>query len=195
MKLFVKIVMSLVVIGSFIFTPVFGQSSNFEFHKISQDSISWFENKYDHVVWTGEGLSKVTEVDSRQTNMLRARLQTLYGDPTKTVEDLFGNEDFDAGQAIQFEYWFMVNDSIPMVILDIDGPFRRGLVFGGYSKFEDSLPKIKKDFSLELLKLEREDLDPYQDYYLSTERNSWYNVKFQNGRPRTIEIDKPAKFN
>ncbi|SHF72394.1 hypothetical protein SAMN05443144_11281 [Fodinibius roseus] len=160
-----------------------------EIEKISNDRQSWFMNKFDDVKWTGQGFYDRSEIDGKQTNEIRARLKAAYGDPTKTIEDLIKLEDFRPAQAIQFEYWFVVDDSIPMMVLDIDGPFGRGLVYAGASKYIDLMPQIKRVFAKELMAVEN--LPAYQDYYYSPERRQWYNVTYDSGDYRTTEITSP----
>ena len=78
---------------------------------------------------TGSGFQGGTVVDQLPTSEIRSRLQAVFGDPTVTLDDFIGMENVRPGNSVQFEYWFVVNDSIPMIVLDIDGPFhpRTGL--------------------------------------------------------------------
>lgn len=160
-----------------------------EFEKVTEDQREWFMDKFGDVKWTGQGLYDETRLDDRQTNEIRARLQTVFGDPTQTLEDLIDQQDFRPAQAIQFEYWFTVDDSIPMMVLDVDGPFTSGLVFGGASKYIDLMPQIKRTFAQKLM--EAESLSSYQDYFYSPERGQWFNVLYKNGQYKTKTIESP----
>lgn len=160
-----------------------------EFEKITGDRREWFMEKFKDIKWTGRGLYNETRLESIKTEEIRARLQTVFGEPTKKLEDLIHNDDFSARQAIQFEYWFTVDDSIPMMVLDVDGPFTSGLVFGGASKYIDLMPQIKRTFAQKLLK--QESLDSFEDYYYSPEREQWYLVSYKNGEYQTKEISTP----
>lgn len=171
----------------------FAQFSEPEFEKVSEDQRSWFQNRFENVKWTGQGLYDDTDLDDRQTIEIRARLQSVYGDPTQKLEDLIDQEDFRPGMAIQFEYWFTVDDSIPMMVLDVDGPFSNGLVFGGASKYIDLMPQIKRTFAQKLM--EAEPLDSYQDYFYSPERQQWFNVVYKDGQYKTTEIESPDGMN
>lgn len=183
----------LVLLFTLISFSAFAQFSEPEFEKVNEDQRTWFQNKFENVKWTGQGLYDDTDLDDRQTNEIRARLQSVYGDPTQTLEDLIDQEDFRPGMAIQFEYWFTVDDSIPMMVLDVDGPFSNGLVFGGASKYIDLMPQIKRTFAQKLLKTES--LDSYQDYFYSPERQQWFNVVYENGQYKTTEIESPDGMN
>lgn len=157
-----------------------------EFEKISKNQSTVV---LDDISLTGEGLYENTALDSRQTNEIRARLQAAFGDPTRTLEDLVNKANFRPGKAIQFEYWFMVNDSIPMVVLDWDGPFGSGLTFGGASKYVDLMPQIKRTFAQKLMSVDT--LANYKDYFYSPERKQWYVVRYKNGDFNTMKIESP----
>lgn len=159
-----------------------------EFEKVTKDQWSWFMNKFDDIKWTGQGLYGNTEIDGMQTDELRARLQAAFGDPTKTIEDLINRKGFRPAEAIEFEYWFTVDDSIPLMVLDVDGPFGRGLVYGGASRYIDLMPQIKRTFSQKLMGREPAE---YSDYFYSPEREQWFRVMFKNGEYSTEKIDSP----
>ncbi len=167
----------------------FAQFEEPDVQKVSHDSRQEFLQKFDAVKWTGQGLYQDTRLDRQQTSEIRARLQAQYGDPTQTLEDLIDNSDFRPAEAIQFEYWFTVEDSIPMMILDIDGPFGKGLVYGGASQYIDLMPQIKRTLSQKLMSIEKP--APFQDYFYSPEREQWFDVRYENGEFITKEIDSP----
>lgn len=167
----------------------FAQFSEPEFEKVTEDKWGWFMNKIENVKLTGQGLYDKQEIDSIQTNKLRARLQAEFGDPTKTLEDLINGPRFRPGEAIQFEYWFTVDDSIPFMILDIDGPFGEGLVYGGASKYIDLMPQIKRTFSKKLMGVDSP--AQYEDYFYSPERDQWFRVAYKNGEYITEKIESP----
>lgn len=175
-----------IILGS---QSAFAQFQEPEFEKVTEDRREWFMERFKDVKWTGRGLYNETALDDVQTNEIRARLQTAFGDPTKTLEDLINTEGFRPGQAIQFEYWFTVDDSIPMMVLDVDGPFTSGLVFGGASRYIDLMPQIKRAFAQKLMELNS--LDNYQDYFYSPEREQWFNVLHKNGKYKTVKIESP----
>lgn len=165
------------------------QFSEPEFEKVTKDKWGWFMNKIENVKLTGQGLYDKQTIDSVDTIKLRARLQAAFGEPTKTLEDLIDGERFRPGEAIQFEYWFTVDDSIPFMILDVDGPFGTGLVYGGASKYIDLMPQIKRTFSQKLMGVDSP--AQFQDYFYSPEREQWFNVTYQNGEYTTEKIDSP----
>lgn len=189
-----KLLNSLLLTVLLVVISTFSASAQFEepeIERIDPDQKTWFMNKFEDVKWTGQGFYGRTELDERQTNEIRARLQEVFGDPTKTIEDLITQPDFRPAQAIQFEYWFVVDDSIPMMLLDIDGPFGRGLVYAGASKYIDLMPEVKRTLSKELMAIKRDSLPDYEDYYYAPERRKWFEVSLQEGQYRTKEISSP----
>lgn len=172
-------------------SPVFAQFEEPEFVKVTNDpqERAGFMQRFDDIKWTGQGLYQGTRIDNLQTNEVRARLQAEYGNPTQTLEDLIDKEGFRPAEAIEFEYWFTVDDSIPLMVLDVDGPFGTGLVYGGASRYIDLMPQIKRTFSKKLMSVEK--LAEYQDYFYSPEREQWFDVRYSNGEFTTAEIDAP----
>lgn len=138
---------------------------------------------------TGNGFQGETTIDKIPSPEIRARLQRQFGNPTVTVADFVGVRDVRPGNSIQYEYWFIVNDSIPMMILDSDGPFSSGLVMGGSSRFVDMMPDVKRAFSDKLMS--DRTLAEFNDYFYSPEREQWYNVRYQNGKFETKNITVP----
>lgn len=188
--------MKVIVIGmimtllNLIAIPANAQFEAAEFEKITKEKRAEFERETRDISLTGQGLYEDTNLDDRQTNEIRARLQALFGNPTQTLEDLINKNNFRPGKAIQFEYWFMVNDSIPLMVLDWNGPFGSGLTYGGASKYVDLMPQIKREFVQKLMSVE--EFGDYKDYFYSPEKDQWYIVKYEDGKFRNEEIDSPA---
>ncbi len=170
-------------------TPLFAQFEVPEFEKINgAEEVARFDRRFNNIDWTGRGLYKKTPIDNIQTNKLRAKLQAVFGSPTKTIEDLINEPDFRPGKAIQFEYRFVVNDSIPLMLLDVDGPFGHGLVYVGAVRYIDLMPQIKRTLSRKLMNAEPAE---YQDYFYSPERKQWFDVRYQNGEYIIEKINSP----
>ncbi|MFH5884652.1 hypothetical protein ACG2F4_10095 [Halalkalibaculum sp. DA3122] len=182
--------MAAVAVLFFILTSsALAQFNEPEIQKVPHDERQQFLNRFEEIKWTGQGLYQETTIDKQKTPEVRARLQAQYGDPTQTLEDLINSDNFRPAEAIQFEYWFTVDDSIPMMVLDIDGPFGNGLVYGGASRYIDLMPQIKRTLSQKLMSVDS--LSPFQDYFYSPEREQWFDVRYQNGEFVTKEIDSP----
>lgn len=185
------------VLGCFLFAQTAKAQSVFaapKIKKVTQEEREDFNLKFESIKWTGAGLYEKTPIDYIPTMELRARLQKVFGNPTQRLEDLIDKKDFRPGECIQFEYWFVVNDSIPMMILDVDGPFASGLTYGGASRYIDLMPEVKRTLTKMLLDIK--ELGEFDDYFYSPEddRLAWYRVAYKNGEFINKKIDKPAGF-
>jgi hypothetical protein len=163
-----------------------------EFRKIELSEAAAFERQHRNVMWSGQGFQGRTAMDQIPAMELRARFQTVFGDPTKRLEDLITKPGFRLAEAIQYEYWFMVNESIPIMVLDIDGPFATGLVYAGPVASMDFLPEIKRALSAKLLGVN--ELSEFTDIFYSPERNQWFEITYKNGEFETKETPRPARF-
>lgn len=156
--------------------------------KVSTEDAAAFEAEFKDIKWTGQGFN-YNELDRVPAIELRARLESVFGEPTKTIEDIVERGKLRAGKAIQFEYWFIVDGEIPMMILDLDGPFADGLVYVGASRYIDLMPAVKRSLTRQLLETEPK---AYLDHFYSPEREQWYEVRYQNGEYTKKEVDKPS---
>ncbi len=161
-----------------------------DIHKVGHADRAKFQSRFRNIKWTGQGLYQKTTIDHVPTIELRARLQALYGDPTQTLPDMVGKKNFRPGMFVEFEYWFVVNDSIPMMVLDVDGPFGTGLVYAGASRYIDLMPGVKRTLSKKLMEVQ--DLGEFKDYFYSPEREKWFLVEYRNGKFSHKEISQPA---
>lgn len=186
---YLRHVTALVALIFLIFSSALAQFEEPDIEKVSHSERQEFQERFSDIKWTGQGLYQDTQIDNKKTDEVRARLQAVYGDPTQTIEDLIDQQNFRPGKAIQFEYWFTVDDSIPMMVLDIDGPFGDGLVYGGASRYIDLMPQIKRTFSRKLMGAD--ELAAFQDYFYSPEREQWFDVRYEDGELITEEIDSP----
>lgn len=161
------------------------------------DEIAWrkvpsaeqegFLDRFREALWTNEGM-RYSALDTTSTPELRARLNHHFGAPTRTAVAR-GVEGFEGSPDVQFEYWFVVNDSIPFVALDVDGPFGKGLVLAG--DFDDAavLGQLKRDLTEMLMARPR--LMPYVDYYRHRERGQWVRTGYDGEDYFVVEIDRP----
>lgn len=180
----------IVVIGSSLSAQVPDVFRVPTFKKVENSERAAFMSRFNQMRdMTGNGFQGETAIDPVPSAELRARLQRQFGNPTVTVADFVGASNIRPGNSIQFEYWFIVNDSIPMMILDSDGPFASGLVMGGSSRYVDMMPGVKRAFSDKLMS--NQSLADYTDYFYSPERELWYLVRYQNATFETKPIAVP----
>jgi len=134
---------------------------------------NWFAEKYAATDWAFLGTSPhLTLLDTARTRELRARLQAQFGDPTRTTVD---HPDSTWTDAPQFEYWFVVNDSIPVRVSDARGPRGRGLVVSTEQRLRGRLPALRAAL---LRPLHRPARAPFVDYYHDNATDRWYRTGF-----------------
>lgn len=142
---------------------------------------SWFREKYSEVEWAFLGAgTRLTVFDTTQTRDLRARLQAQFGDPTRTMAEVYSNKwrrapDSTREEPIQFAYWFIVNDSIPVRVLDVNGPWERGVIVSTDRTHREQLYALRAAL---LRPLRSSTRAPYVDYYYEEETGRWYRVGF-----------------
>jgi len=161
------------------------------FRKVPYSSVQDSSQYYNNINWTGQGLQSKITIDDIPTIELRARLQALFGDPTKKVEQIVQEGRFGTteGATIEFEYIFMVNGHIPLTVMDTNGPFTTGLTMGGASQYVDLMPQIKRTFSRKLMNVQN--LKPFSDYFYSPEKDQWFLVSYKNGEFSKKKISPP----
>lgn len=162
--------------------------------KVDRSNRVEFQDRFEDINWTGQGLYNPTTIDRIPTIELRSRLQAVFGDPTQRIEDLINTENYRPGKAVQFEYWFIIDGEIPMMVLDLDGPFENGLVYVGASRYIDLMPQVKRTFTRMLME-EGDSLAAFSDYFYSPERDQWYEVTYNDGEFEREIIDRPSSFN
>lgn len=172
-------------------STAFAQFEDPEIKKVEFSDRKEFQDRFADIKWTGQGLYNPTTIDRIPTIELRSRLQAAFGDPTQKIEDLINQKNFRPGKAIQFEYWFVIDDRIPLMVLDLDGPFENGLVYVGASRFIDLMPQVKRTLN-RLLMGEEGTPAEFKDYFYSPERQQWYLVQYKDGEFKRDMIDRPT---
>lgn len=161
-----------------------------EFKKVPTAERAAFRRDFSRTQWTGAGFEASTVLDRIPTSEIRARLQKVFGDPTQKLRHLVEQDGFRPGQYIQFEYWFVIDDTMPLMILDIDGPFGNGLVFAADSRFVDLMPEVKRTLTRKLMQIE--ELGEYEDHYFELDTRQWYLVSYSNGTFSSEKVNRPA---
>lgn len=135
----------------------------------------WFQKNFGDTKWAFLGASSyLTPLDTTFTHELRARLEAQFGPPTLTLADLKREEAVD--EYIQFEYWFVVNDSIPAMVMDVHGPYDRGLIVATDRRFREDLPAFRDALLAPVL--DTDEREPYVDYFYDTEVDTWYRTGY-----------------
>lgn len=136
----------------------------------------WFERRFEDTRWAYLGGEELTPIDTMLTRDLRARLEARFGPPTKTLADVAHRRNQLREEYVQFEYWLVVNDTIPVRVMDVNGPFDRGIVFSGDARHRGRLSAIRRALLGPLIT--EGERAPYVDYYFEREEQVWYRTGF-----------------
>lgn len=183
-----RIVVLFFVLMMLLTTSTYAQFDEPNIKKVETQDAENFQQKFADIKWTGQGFN-FNSLDRMPAIEIRARLESAFGEPTKTIENIVEDGKLRAGKAIQFEYWFIVDGEVPMMVLDLDGPFANGLVYVGASRYIDLMPQVKRTFTRLLTEAEPKE---YTDYFFSPERNQWYKVTYKDGVYSKEETTLPS---
>ncbi len=150
---------------------------------------NWFKQEHGEGPWSYLGYTRshgLVPLDTTRTRELRAKLQSYFGDPSATVVET-GAESASNGPP-QFEYAFIVNDSIPVRIRDFNGPEDRGLIMMVDQQWRDQLPELREQLLGPILEVEPE---TYVDYYYSATEGLWYRTGYDGARYFVERIRRP----
>jgi hypothetical protein len=131
-----------------------------------------FLSEYGQTRWAFMQGRRRAEIDTTLTTDIRARLQARFGPPTVTLAEMDSVQGRSAEEIIQFEYWLVVNDSIPIMMLDVDGPLERGVVVSTDARFRDELDGVRYALLHPLFAEPRR--APYIDYFYHPAAANWY---------------------
>lgn len=149
----------------------------------------WFRKQFRETLWAYVGSNKLTSLDTMFTKELRARLEARFGPPTQTLSEVDLSSEVKREEYIQFEYWFVLNDSIPLIVMDVNGPFERGLVVASDQVLRDQLSDIKHAFLDEITI--NDELAPFVDYYYHLEMGIWYQTGYDGENFFLKQIPRP----
>lgn len=149
----------------------------------------WFTKKFAGTRWAFEGSNSLHRLDTTFTRDLRARLQAEFGSPTQTIADHGGSPDSDDAEYIQFEYWFVLNDTLPLRVMDVNGPFERGLVVAGPHQNREVIGDIKDEILRRLA--DSGERAPYVDYYHLPEQRMWFLTGYDGEKYFIERIRRP----
>ncbi len=150
----------------------------------------WFEEEFKKTKWAYLGSAgRFTPLDTMRTHRLRALLEAKHGPPSVTLSELDLSKDLKPDDYIQFEYYFVLNDSIPLIVTDPNGPFDRGLVVASDRAYRARLFDLRQAFLGAIL---LEEATPYVDYFYRYSDRSWYLVGFDGRRFFRERIRRPT---
>ncbi|MDX1418745.1 MAG: hypothetical protein R3181_02155 [Rubricoccaceae bacterium] len=153
--------------------------------KVEPDAQGPFLGEYGEAYWVAA--PRLAALDTVGTSQLRARLNGLFGAPTRNAAAA-EQEGYAGSEFVQFEYWLVVNDTIPLLVLDRDGPFGRGLILAGDEAYREVLPLLTADLAR---RLDGARPTPYADYYHAFEQRQWFRTGFDGETYFTEETRAP----
>ena len=133
---------------------------------------SGIQGLFENTKWAFMGTSSRSGLDTTRTTDLRSRLEHFYGPPTRTLVETGFADSLRKEDIIQFEYWFVLDDSVAITVIDVNGPWDRGIVLAADMRFRSELTTIKKHLLQQLVS--SVDRKEYVDYYFNYDRNEWY---------------------
>ncbi|GAB5518444.1 MAG: hypothetical protein RhofKO_06950 [Rhodothermales bacterium] len=145
---------------------------------------------FDTTEWAYLGSNDLTMLDTMQTRALRPRFEAIHGPPTITVIELSPERLEAESGPIQFEYWFLLNGEIPLLVFDPSGPFGRGVVVATDHRYRDELRRIREEVLLPVARSTQQAASV--DYYYDPRRPTWYRTGFDGRRYFNTPIRKPA---
>jgi len=158
---------------------------------VSRLKISEFRDAFSSTQWAFTGSNSRAVVDTMRTSDIRARLQTLYGAPTRTLHELPEPDSLTREQILQFEYWFVVNDSINVVVMDVNGPWDRGVVLAADMRFRTELRVMKESFLGQ--HIPQAVRTPFTDYFYNVDQQAWYLTGWDGASFFDERIGRPDK--
>jgi hypothetical protein len=148
-----------------------------------------FEEEYGRTQWAYLGNQGTSFLDTSMTRVLRARLEHRFGSPTRRLQDVLAESGAEPPEYIQFEYWLVLNDSIPVKVMDTGGPFDRGVVLATDERYRNVLPDIRYALMTELTAPRA--VEAYSDYYYERSERAWYFTQFDGVRYYTERVPTP----
>ena len=134
------------------------------------------ESLFKEAEWSFVGSSSRSMVDTMKTADLRSRLEFHYGAPTRTLSEFGYPDSLRREDIVQFEYWFLVNGTIPVILMDVNGPWDRGIVLAAETKYRQKLELIKSTLLGQLATSSSR--KSFIDYYYNFDQGSWYLTGF-----------------
>ena len=152
---------------------------------------AWFSRTFSDERWAFAGNTQHSALDTTYTHHLRALLEDRFGAPTVTVVEAVESDSLvPVDPHIQFEYWAVVNDTIPVRIMDAGGPLDRGLIVASTASVRDSLTALREALGRELFGGATP--LPYVDYYFDELTGLWYETGYDGQTYFRRKIPRPS---
>lgn len=147
------------------------------------------EAMFHDTAWAFAGSQSRSPLDTLMTRDIRARMQAQFGSPSRLVVDMDSVEALPAAEVIQFEYWFVLNDSIPVMVVDVNGPWDRGIVVAVPASLRHSIREVKRALLWDVGRSPRR--APWADYYYNSVQGTWYITGYDGAMFFDRRIGRP----
>ena len=154
--------------------------------KVQPGSQDGFIADYREAFW--RAVPSGSPVDTMSTLELRGRLTQRFGTPTRNAAAA-RQERYAGSEHVQFEYWFVVNDTLPLLVMDTHGPFGRGLLIAGDERQLGALPRVKAALAHHLLTAPP--TVEFVDYYHDEESGRWFKTGYDGEAFFTRPVRRP----
>lgn len=145
--------------------------------------------QFSRTKWAFTGSNSRSTLDTMKTADLRARLQFQFGSPTITLAEVGYPDSLARDEVIEFEYWFVLNDSVNVIVMDVNGPWDRGIVLAADMRYRSELRVIKRSFLGQLLR--ESSRKAFTDYYFNYDQQMWYLTGYDGARFFDERIQRP----
>ena len=150
-----------------------------------------FERRFEGEDWVFLGTDRLSPLDTMMTREIRGRLEAHFGKPTRTLADEDAVASAATGEIFQFEYWFILEDEIPLIVTDVNGPFERGVATSTLERFGDRLRELRDVFMSPVIESDRK--APFVDYYYEDEALQWYRTGYDSREFFLEQIQRPGR--
>ena len=154
------------------------------FHKVEPYEQGAFLARFREAYWTAEGAnSRRFEGDAVSSLEHRGRLGFAFGAPTRNAAAQ-EQEGYAGDPEVLFEYWFVVNDTIPVLVIDPAGPDGRGLLLAGRRTDIAEHPLVHEQIKAALYDVAAAQprMTPFVDYVYSRATGRWTRAGYDGTR-------------
>ena len=150
------------------------------FRKVESSEQGAFLERFATAFWTATGSNtRRLGGDAVPTLEHRGRLGFAFGAPTRNAAAQ-EQEGYAGDPEVLFEYWFVVNDSIPVLVIDPAGPDGDGLLLAGRRKDVAQHPLVHEQIKAALYDVAAAQprMAPFVDYVYSRATRRWTRAGF-----------------
>ena len=154
------------------------------FHKVEPNEQGAFLARFGEAFWTAAGSNRRRlGGDTTATLEHRGRLGFAFGAPTRNAAAQ-EQERYAGDPEVLFEYWFVVNDTLPVLVIDPAGPDGRGLLVAGRRRDVAEHPLVHEQIKAALYDMAAAQprMTPYVDYVYSRTTGRWTRAGYDGTR-------------